>query len=95
MSGVIILEPRLLGDCLEGGINMTWNYRIMRQKEVGIGFTYAIHEVYYDGEKPISVSEEPCSILSEELEGLPWVLEKIHDALKKPVLDFWTLQEVQ
>lgn len=79
---------------------MSWNYRVMRH--VGVcpiskepTCYYAIHEVYYDGKGNVdgwSTGEiEPSS---EDLGGLDWVLERMTQALNKPILDYDTGKEI-
>ena len=50
---------------------------------------HQIHEVYYDKEGlPNGYTEKPVSVFSTEgIDGLSSVLEKMAEALKKPVLE--------
>ena len=81
---------------------MGWNYRVMRhssrnektgEEEVWLG----IHEVYYRDDDvddlTVDVNEtgytvEPVRVTADDVEGLRWVLEKMSEALDKPVLNF-------
>lgn len=70
---------------------MTWNYRVFEWADRKEGTWQSIHEVYYnvDG-KPTSYSEEPAVVMSSDPAGneadLGWVLDRMRDALSKPVL---------
>lgn len=71
---------------------MTWNYRVLRtttenalhEKE----HFYTIHEVYYDkiNGKVVSWSTHPSPVGSESLAGLHDELDRMRNALNKPVL---------
>lgn len=68
---------------------MSWNYRVMRH--VGDGEEWlGIHEVYYDDNgKPNGHTEDEIAPTSDEgVDGLRWVLDRMMEALDKPVLDF-------
>lgn len=58
-----------------------WNYRVLKHENY-----YAIHEVYYDGEKPTSWSEEPDCISNENIADIWDILKKMETAFYKPVL---------
>lgn len=66
--------------------NMGWNYRILAHKhneEVEL----SIHEVYYnDNDIPDSYTKFPVSVNSDSPKGIKWSLNKMQDALKKPIL---------
>lgn len=67
---------------------MSWNYRIM--KHVGRSPNneeyLGMHEVYYDKDgKPNGYSSEP-SFIGENLDELKWVLERMGEAVAKPIL---------
>lgn len=76
---------------------MTWNYRVMRSDytypepdDDGNPITetsFAIHEVYYstDG-NPISHTVNAVSVTSQSIDGLDWVLDRMREAISKPVL---------
>jgi hypothetical protein len=69
---------------------MTWNYRVIRTRDLATGeLSYAIHEVYYDKHgKPTSCTEASIAPFGETPEELKRCLELMAFALKKPVLDF-------
>ncbi|MBM4055739.1 MAG: hypothetical protein FJ264_13975 [Planctomycetes bacterium] len=61
---------------------MTWNYRVIADKEV-----FRIHEVYYNDAGDITaISEDPIVPEGETLEELKGDLEYYFAALKSPVL---------
>lgn len=66
---------------------MTWNYRLVHQV-VNDEDVYAIHEAYYDGEKPISITEESVNPQGETFEELKRDLVYYLKALEQPVLEF-------
>lgn len=81
---------------------MGWNYRVMRhssknenteEAEVWLG----IHEVYYRDDDvddlTVDVNEtgytvEPVRVTADDVDGLRWVLQKMSEALDKPVLNY-------
>lgn len=77
---------------------MTWNYRVMIHDDWGgpgeSGLV--IHEVHYDNDgNVISWTEhsginEPAghAVGSESLESLGWVLDKMKEALTRPILNY-------
>jgi len=83
---------------------MTWNYRVVSRAipETSDGaqeqaVEYAIHEAYYeqpDGETPRTITLEPVNVSTYlndaecPKDALRLVLERMLDALEKPVLDF-------
>jgi hypothetical protein len=72
---------------------MTWNYRVLRRTFVEDGDVkeyYGVHEVYYDkGGNPEMCTSEAISIeYFSDLDGVRWAMEKIAEALAKPVLDY-------
>lgn len=78
---------------------MSWNYRVIEKdgflprelqtyKNEKVTF-YEIHEVYYDNEGNITMfSADPISPYGDDLDDLAKDLEKIKEALKKPVLKY-------
>jgi hypothetical protein len=56
----------------------------------------AIHEVFYNKEGiPDSVTENAIDINGYgNLEEIKWTLERMLEALKKPILDYETLKEI-
>jgi hypothetical protein len=81
---------------------MGWNYRVMRhsskdettgEDEIWVG----LHEVYYRDDDvddltvnvdETSYTKKPVRIISEDVAGLRWVLERMLEALDKPILDY-------
>jgi hypothetical protein len=66
---------------------MTWNYRLVHQVVNGED-VYAIHEAYYDGEKPISITEESVNPQGETFEELKCDFVYYLKALELPVLEY-------
>lgn len=78
---------------------MSWNYRVLKHREKHPHYEknkgvfpefveyFAVHEVYYHDDK-LGYTKEPISLSSEDMEGLEWQIEKIREALKKPILDY-------
>ncbi len=78
---------------------MTWNYRVLRRESNPIWgetfYYHAIYAVYYNGDKPSTCSKEPTNPYSEEgVDVLRADLQRMMEALDKPVLDYETLEEV-
>jgi len=86
---------------------MSWNHRIIYHKadklkenpKIQWEEYLAVHEVYYDENgNPHSITEEPCVIIGEEgkdsLMSIKWTLEKITEAMNKPILNYETLKEI-
>ena len=68
---------------------MTWNYRIVKtyHKE-SKEYIYAIHEAYYDEQGNVNgITQNPIRIMCESTDGIKWTLERISEALTKPVLE--------
>jgi hypothetical protein len=65
------------------------NYRVMEFTDDNGEHYYQIHEVYYDNEgHPSSYTENPAVVFSiDGVDGLVGVLDKMKEALKKPILD--------
>lgn len=71
---------------------MTWNHRVVKRK--GKPFHgipqpdwYAIHEVYYDKKgRPKTLTAEPVAPGGETPDELRDDLNRMRDALKKPIL---------
>lgn len=76
---------------------MGWNYRVMRHPpKDGEEEWYAIHEVFYSSsdveDRTVPVREtsytvNPVGVIANSLEGLRWCLQKMLEALDKPVLE--------
>jgi len=65
---------------------MPWNYRILAHKNDGELY-FKIHEVFYNKKMEATCySECPAHIMSEDLKGISWVLLKMKECVKKPIL---------
>ena len=81
-----------------------WNYRVMRrfypEREIGTSGVmiesceeFGFYEVYYDDDdKPNSWSQGP--IVAEDMKDMKWAIEKLKEAMEKPVLDYDTGKEM-
>jgi len=74
---------------------MHWNHRVIRHKndkklsDISEEYWYAIHEVHYDDqEEPVSCTSDPIQIIQEDLAAIKWEVDKIKEALEKPILDY-------
>ena len=73
---------------------MFWNYRTLREEYTcqsgEIDITYVIVEAYYDEEissvVPTSYGDTSLSTCSGNVEELGWTLDKMREALTRPVL---------
>ena len=70
---------------------MTWNLRVIATMEPMIGgepeVNFALHEVYYDKNgNPNALTKNPIRVSGESLEAIEWYIDKMKDALKKPIL---------
>lgn len=68
---------------------MTWNHRVIKRKD-GDKEYFGIHEVHYDENgKPGACTENAISIdYYESLADVLWVLDRMREALDKPVLNY-------
>ena len=71
---------------------MTWNYRIILHpatKSSDQGW-YGLHEVFYEGDEPITWTSEPVTFISDEDEGQRGIWDglaiALADAVRLPVL---------
>lgn len=64
-----------------------WNYRVIRKKIRG-GFTFCIHEVYYENDIPVSTTTDSVAIYSESLDDIEKTLKLYLKATKEPVLNY-------
>jgi len=71
-----------------------WNYRVLR-KQGSFGLEYGIYEVHYTNGKPDSNEENESIAFGESASELFWKIEQYRNALRKPVLDYDTLQEIE
>jgi hypothetical protein len=67
---------------------MTWNYRVIRHVGPGDRVSYRIHEVYYEGDQVVTVTEEAVTPSGEEMEDLKEQFEQMKTAFEKPILDY-------
>lgn len=70
---------------------MTWNYRVVHRVVEGED-VYAIHEAYYDGDKPTSITEESVNPHGETLEELKLDVVYYLKALELPLLEYVEFQ---
>lgn len=72
-----------------------WNYRVLVHLNDPLShskddeFTFQVHEVQYnDKDEPISYTGASGThgLESENVEGLSWILDRMQEALTKPVL---------
>jgi len=71
---------------------MGWNHRVVHRQDITPSGrtedTYFITEVYYDDSgNPDGLIDDGVVIQSETVQGLEWVLDRMQEALKKPVLE--------
>ena len=75
---------------------MDWNHRVIRHVLVDETSWLAIHEVYYDdNDKPDSCTKEPIQMVSNDLNEMEWTVDKIKEALKKPIIDYTYFEELE
>ena len=75
----------------EGGVRVSWNYRIVNCPDGKGGRYYALFEVFYDDDgKPEARTAKPISFVTDEDEGSEGVVRSLEMALKgateRPVL---------
>jgi hypothetical protein len=63
---------------------MSWNYRVVRTKFPNGEEIFGIHEMYYDPDAP---TVDPVPIFSDSIDGLRSVLDRMREALDKPVIE--------
>lgn len=80
-------KDKLIEQEVEG--RTIWNYRVIKfsNRESDGEHWYEIREVYYTDEKPTSYTAEAEGVGSDDIDGLKWELERMREALGKPVLD--------
>ena len=66
---------------------MTWNYRVVH-RVINDEDVYAIYEAYYEGDQPISITEESVNPQGETLEELKGDFKYYLRALEQPVLEY-------
>ena len=73
---------------------MTWNYRILAQKNSDDNINYAVHEVYYNENKEIEYwSESPITLHAESSEELIMMKDRYLLAFTKPILNEENLKQ--
>lgn len=69
---------------------MGWNHRILAKEQILSSgekhYYFAIHEVYYEDDKPISHTELAVDVGGESIRSITWTLTKMLKARKKPIL---------
>ena len=74
-----------------------WNHRVVRRVFPNGEVSYAILEAHYKQKGatagPCSLTLDPIAPSAEDIEGLRWVLQKMLEALSKPILDYETGEE--
>jgi hypothetical protein len=70
---------------------VSWGYRVMRH-ETGEEDYFALHEVYcHPGSVEVSSwTLKPVDVGGSSIEALRWMLDRMREALEKPVLDYPT-----
>jgi hypothetical protein len=65
---------------------MGWNYRILAHKHNN-DIYFQIHEVYYNDQGiPNGYTKNPCTIGSDNIDGIKFSLTKIVECTEKPIL---------
>lgn len=64
---------------------MGWNHRILASEQDGETYL-EIHEVHYKKDKPVSYTANAITVGAEDLKGITWVLDKMKECMKKPIL---------
>ncbi len=62
-----------------------WNHRVLAHEQLGEVYLM-IHEVYYTNEIPDTYTEDGIAVGGDNLKEIKWVLKKMNDCLKKPIL---------
>lgn len=66
---------------------MTWNYRVIEYVDPTTREPwFAMHEVYYSGDKPLSYTKNPVGVVGDSVEEMRDVLRMMRAALDKPAL---------
>jgi hypothetical protein len=64
---------------------MSWNHRILAHESKEEVY-FQIHEVYYTDNKPDGYTANAVSVGGDTLKSINWTLNKMKEAIKKPVL---------
>lgn len=78
---------------------MSWGYRVVKYvTKIPLGETdisYGVHSVFTDENGDIvNISENPSYPISDDIESLGWVLERMMKACDRPVIDYHTGEEI-
>lgn len=66
---------------------MNWNHRLLAHQSPNGEVYLHIHEVYYDENgKPNGYTEDPVSVGGETVREITWVLNRMKECRKKPIL---------
>jgi hypothetical protein len=68
--------------------DMTWNFRIVKSIDSANRVSFRIHEVYYQEEKIVTVSETPATPAGECVLDLEGEIRAMLEAFDKPVLNY-------
>jgi len=66
----------------------SWNYRLIRHIEPPNKEWYAIHEVYYEKDRPVTITDGPTRPAADSVEGLKADMQRMMEAFDKPFLDY-------
>jgi len=67
---------------------MSWNYRVVEHQYDDEESGYRIHEVYYDKDVPVAITEAGIDLSGYSLDDLKSSFELIKLAFDKPVLKY-------
>lgn len=68
----------------------TWKYALVKSVEFHGGVeevSYAIHEIYLEGNRVAYWSAKPTPVVAEDMDGVLWVMDKCREACASPVVD--------
>lgn len=84
-----------------------WNYRLVLHPAGKFEINpvlkrdryLAIHETHYNNDGEIeNITKNPISVMGDEggnsLSSIKWILDKMAEALQKPIIDYNTLKEI-
>lgn len=65
-----------------------WNYRLFAEKNIDGNPVFSVHETYYDDDHdiPTDYNKAPVIMVSDDLEELIFVLEKMVGAFQQTIL---------
>lgn len=70
---------------------MTWNYRVMRLRPPSGDPYLALREVHYEGETPVSYSDEDATFVADDVEAENEGRGEILAALNTAIMSVFTL----